>query len=126
MIRYVEKNLVIGMGVGIPIVILLIVIGGGWHSDFEFEKEYGKINMNPELSQCEILTNQMIQARNDMKQYVLNPKQFSSEESEKINNKYQNELNRITKEFSLKECDKNVDDWITPEITQRVIDQTGG
>jgi len=126
MIRYVEKNLVIGIGVGILIVILLIVIEGGWHSDFKIEKEYGKINMNPELSQCEILTNQMIQARNDMKQYVLNPKQFSSEESEKINNKYQNELNRITKEFSLKECDKNVDDWITPEITQRVIDQTGG
>jgi hypothetical protein len=127
MIRYVKKDLVIGIGVGIPVVILMIVIGGGGHSDFGFENEYeyGKINMNPELSQCEILTNQMIQARNDMKQYVLNPNQFSSEESEKINNEYQNELNRITKEFSLKECDKNVDDWITPEITQRVIDQTG-
>ena len=116
-----------------PVIIVLlllgvlIVIGGGGHSDFGFENEYehGKINMNPKLSQCEILTNQMIQARNDMKQYVLNPNQFSSEESEKINNEYQNELNRITKEFSLKECDKNVDDWITPEITQRVIDQTG-
>ena len=127
MIRYVRKDLVIGIGVGIPAVILMIVIGGGEHSDFGFENEYeyGKINMNPKLSQCEILTNQMIQARNDMKQYVLNPNQFSSEESEKINNEYQNELNRITKEFSLKECDKNVDDWITPEITQRVIDQTG-
>jgi len=105
----------------------MIVIGGGGHADFEFgnEYEYGKINMNPELSPCEILTNQMIQARNNMKQYVLNPNQFSSEESEKINNEYQSELNRITKEFSLKECDKNMDDWITPEITQRVIDQTG-
>ena len=80
------------MGVGIPVVILMIFIGGGGHSDFEFEKEYGKINMNPELSECEILTNQMIQARNDMKQYALNPNQFSSEESEKINIKYQNEL----------------------------------
>jgi len=126
MIRYVKKDLVIGIVVGIPVVILMIVIGGGGYSDFEFEKEYGKINMNPKLSQCEILTNQMIQARNDMKQYVLNPNQFSSEESEKINNEYQNELNRITKEFSLKKCDKNMDDWITPEITQRVIDQTGG
>jgi len=127
MIRYVKKDLVIGIGVGVPVVILMIVIGGGGHSDFGFENEYeyGKINMNPELSQCEILTNQMIQARNEMKQYVLNPNQFSSEESEKINNEYQSELNRITKEFSLKECDKNVDDWITPEITQRVIDQTG-
>ena len=127
MIRYVKKDLVIGIGVGVPVVILMIMIGGGGHSDFGFENEYeyGKINMNPKLSQCEILTNQMIHARNDMKQYVLNPNQFSSEESEKINNEYQNELNRITKEFSLKECDKNVDDWITPEITQRVIDQTG-
>ena len=128
MIRYVKKDLGIGIGVGVPALILMIVIGGGGHSDFGFENEYeyGKINMNPELSQCEILTNQMIQARNEMKQYVLNPNQFSSEESEKINNEYQSELNRITKEFSLKECDKNVDDWITPEITQRVIDQTGG
>ena len=67
----------------------------------------------------------MIQARNNMKEYVLNPNQFSSEESEKINSEFQNELNRITKEFSLKECDKNMDEWITPEITQRVIDQTG-
>ena len=127
MIRYVKKDLVIGIGVGVPVLILMIVIGVDGHSDFGFENEneYGKINMNPKLSQCEILTNQMIQARNDMKQYVLNPNQFSSEESEKINNEYQNELNRITKEFSLKECDKNVDDWITPEITQRVIDQTG-
>ncbi|MDH3765889.1 MAG: hypothetical protein OER82_08770 [Nitrosopumilus sp.] len=122
-----KKDLGIGIGVGVPALILMIVIGGGGHSDFGFENEYeyGKINMNPKLSQCEILTNQMIQARNNMKQYVLNPNQFSSEESEKINNEYQNELNRITKEFSLKECDKNVDDWITPEITQRVIDQTG-
>ena len=127
MIRYVKKDLGIGIGVGVPALILMIVIGGGGHSDFGFENEYeyGKINMNPKLSQCEILTNQMIQARNNMKQYVLNPNQFSSEESEKINNEYQSELNRITKEFSLKECDKNVDDWITPEITQRVIDQTG-
>ena len=124
--RYVKKDLVIGLGVGIPVVILMIVIGGGGHSDFEFEKEYGKINMNPEVSQCEMLTNQMIQARNNMKQYALNPNQFSSEEAEKINNEYQNELNRITKEFSLKECDKNMDEWIAPEITQRVIDQTGG
>ena len=121
-----KKDLVIGIGVGIPVVILMIFIGGGGHTDFEFEKEYGKINMNPELSECEILTNQMIQARNDMKQYVLNPNQFSSEESEKINIKYQNELNRITQGFSIKGCDKNVDEWITPEITQRVIDQTGG
>jgi len=121
-----KKDLVIGIGVGIPVVILMIVIGGDGHSDFEFEKEYGKINMEPKLSQCEILTNQMIRARNDMKQYVLNPNQFSSEEAEKINNEYQNELNRITKEFSIKECDKNLDEWITPEITQRVIDQTGG
>ncbi|MDH3657453.1 MAG: hypothetical protein OEM77_04885 [Nitrosopumilus sp.] len=121
-----KKDLVIGIGVGIPVVILMIVIGGDGHSDFEFEKEYGKINMEPKLSQCEILTNQMIQARNNMKQYVLNPNQFSSEEAEKISNEYQNELNRITKEFSIKECDKNLDEWITPEITQRVIDQTGG
>ena len=121
-----KKDLVIGIGVGIPVVILMIVIGGDGHSDFEFEKEYGKINMEPKLSQCEILTNQMIQARNVMKQYALNPSQFSSEEAEKINNEYQNELNRITKEFSIKECDKNLDEWITPEITQRVIDQTGG
>jgi len=121
-----KKDLVIGIGVGIPVVILMIVIGGDGHSDFEFEKEYGKINMEPELSQCEILTNQMIQARNNMKQYVLNPNQFSSEEAEKISNEYQNELNRMTKEFSIKECDKNLDEWITPEITQRVIDQTGG
>ena len=126
MIRYVEKNLVVGIGVGIPIVILMIIIGGGGHFNFEFEKEYGKIDMNPELSQCEILTNQMIIARNNMKRFVLNPNQFSSEEAEKINNEYQNELNRITKEFSIKKCDKNMDDWITPEITQRVIDQTGG
>ena len=121
-----KKDLVIGFGGGIPAAILMIVIGGGGHSDFEFEKEHGKINMNPKLSQCDILTNQMIQARNDMKEYVLNPSQFSSEESEKINNEYQNELNRITKEFGIKGCDKNVDEWITPEITQRVIDQTGG
>ncbi len=114
------------MGVGIPVVILMIFIGGGGYSDFEFEKEYGKINMNPELSECEMLTDQMIQARNDMKQYVLNPNQFSFEESEKINRKYQNELNRITREFSIKGCDENLDEWITPEITQRVIDQTGG
>jgi len=126
MIRYVKKDLVIGIGVGIPVVIFMIVIGGGGHSDFEFEKEYGKINMNHELSQCEKLTNQMIQAKNGMKQYILNPNQFSSEESEKINNEYQKELNRITKEFNLKECDKNLDEWMTPEITQRVIDQTGG
>ena len=121
-----KKDLVIGIGVGIPVVILMIFIGGGGHSDFEFEKEYGKINMNPELSECEILTDQMIQARNDMKQYALNPNQFSSEEAEKINIKYQSELNRITQEFSIKGCDENVDEWITPEITQRVIDQTGG
>lgn len=124
--KNMKKDLVIGLGVGIPVVILMIVIGGGGHSDFEFEKDYGKINMNPEVSQCEILTNQMIQARNNMKEYVLNPNQFSSEEAEKINNEFQNELNRITKEFGLKECDKNMDEWITPEITQRVIDQTGG
>jgi len=124
--RNMKKDLVIGMGVAIPVVFLMIFIGGGGYLDFEFEKEYGKINMNPELSQCEILTNQMIQARNDMKQYALNPNQFSSEDAEKINNEYQNELNRITKEFSLKGCDKNLDEWMTPEITQRVIDQTGG
>ena len=122
-----KKELVIGMGIGIPVVILMIFIGVvGGQSNFESGKEYGKINMNPKLSHCEILTNQMIQARNDMKQYALNPSQFSSEEAEKINKEYQNELNRITKEFSLKGCDKNLDKWITPEITQRVIDQTGG
>ena len=121
-----KKDLVIVMGIGIPVVILMILIGGGGHSDFQFDKEYGNTNMNnPELSQCEILTNQMIQARNNMKQYTLNPNQFSPEESEKINTEYQNELNRITKEFSSKGCDKNLDEWITPEITQRVIDQTG-
>ena len=114
------------IGIGVPVAIFMILIGGGEHSDFKFEKEYGKINMAPELSECETLTNQMIQARNNMKQYALNPNQFSSEESEKINNEYQNELNRITKEFSLKKCDKNLDEWMTPEITQRVIDQTGG
>ena len=121
-----KKDLVIVMGVGLSDVFLKIFIGGESHLDFKFEKEYGKINMNPELSKCEILTNQMIQARNDVKQYALNPNQFSSEEAEKIKNEYQNELNRITKEFSLKGCDKNLDDWMTPEITQRVIDQTGG
>ena len=121
-----KKDLVIGLGIGIPVVALMIVIGGDGHSDFIFEKEHGKINMNPEVSQCEMLTNQMIRARNNMKEYVLNPSSFSSEESEKINNEFQNELNRITKEFSLKECDKNMDDWMTPEITQRVIDQTSG
>ena len=114
------------IGIGVPVTIFMILIGGGGHSDFEFEQEYGKINMTPKLSECEMLTNQMIQARNDMKQYALNPNQFSSEEAEKINNEYQNELNRITKEFSIKECDKNLDEWMTPEITQRVIDQTGG
>ena len=114
------------LGIGLPVGIFMILIGGGGHSVFEFEKEIGKINMTHELSECEILTNQMIQARNVMKQYALNPNQFSSEESEKINNEYQNELNRITKEFSQNKCDKNVDEWITPEITQRVIDQTGG
>ena len=122
-----KKDLVIVMGIGIPVVILMILIGGGGHSDFEFDKGYGNTNMNnPELSQCEILTNQMIQAKNDMKQYALNPNQFSPEESEKINSEYQNELNRITKEFSTKGCDVNLDEWMTPEITQRVIDQTGG
>ena len=121
-----RKDLIMIIGIGLPAAIFMILIGGGGHSDFEFEKEIGKINMTPELSECEVLTNQMIQARNVMKQYALNPNQFSSEESEKINNEYQNELNRITKEFSLNECDKNVDEWITPEITQRVIDQTGG
>ena len=126
-VRNMKKDLVIGMGVGIPVVILIILVGGGGHSDFGFETEYGKTNMNnPELSQCEILTNQMIKARNDMKHYALNPDQFSPEESEKINSEYQNELNRITKEFSTKGCDKNLDEWMTPEITQRVIDQTGG
>lgn len=117
-----KKEIVVGLGVGVPAVILMIVIGDGGRSDFE----YGKINMNPEVPQCEMLTNQMIQARNNMKEYVLNPNQFSSEEAEKINSEFQNELNRITKEFSLKECDKNMNRWITPEITQRVIDQTGG
>jgi len=92
----------------------------------EPSKDIEKINMNPELLPCEILTHQMIQARNIMKQYALNPSQFSSEEAEKINMKYINELNQITKEFSQKGCDKNVDDWITPELTQKVIDQTGG
>ena len=121
-----KKDLVIGMGVGVPVVIFIIVIGVGGYFDFEYKQDYGKVNMNPELSECEILTNQMIQARNNMKQYVFNPDQFSSEESEKINNEYQNELNRIAKEFSIKGCDKNLDEWITPEITQRVIDQTGG
>lgn len=114
------------IGIGLPVAIFMILIGGGGHSVFEFEKEFGTINMTPELSECEVLTNQMIQARNTMKQYTLNPSQFSSEESKKINNEYKNELNRITKEFSLKGCDKNLNDWITPELTQKVIDQTGG
>lgn len=91
----------------------------------ESSSDIEKINMESELSQCEILTNQMIQTRNMMKQYALNPNQFSSEEAEKINNEYHKELNRITKEFSLKGCDKNLD-WMTPELTQKVIDQTGG
>ena len=121
-----RKDLVMILGIGIPTAIFMILIGGGGHSVFEFEKEYGRINMNPELSECEVLTNQMIKARNVMKQYALNPNQFSSEESEKTIYEYQNELNRITKEFSQNKCDKNVDEWITPEITQRVIDQTGG
>ena len=104
-----RKDLVLIIGIGIPVAIFMILIGGGGHSNFGFEKEFGKINMTPKLSECEILTNQMIQARNDMKQYALNPNQFSPEESEKINNEYQNELNRITQEFSLKKCDKNLD-----------------
>lgn len=120
--RHVKKEMVVGLGIGIPAVILMIVIGDWGHSGFE----HWKINMNPEVSQCEMLANQMIQARNSMKEYVLNPNLFSSEEAEKINSGFQNELNRITKEFSLKECDKNMNRWITPEITQRVIDQTGG
>ncbi len=108
--------------------IVAVIIGSIFLIPFlnESSTDIGKIKMKSELHPCEILTNQMIQARNTMKQYALNPSQFSSEESEKINNEYQNELNRITKEFSLKGCDKNLDDWITPELTQKVIDQTGG
>ena len=124
--RNMKKDLFIGICIAIPAAFLMIFIGGIGHLDFEFEKEDGKINMNPELSQCEILTNQMIQARNEIKQYTLNPNQFSSEDAEKISNDYQNELNRITKEFSLKGCDKNLGEWMTSEITQRIIDQTGG
>jgi hypothetical protein len=117
-----KKTLVIGMCVGIPIVLLMVLISGV--ETTEFRKEHGRINMNQESSPCEMLSDQMIQAKNDVKQYVLNPNQFKSEESEKINSKFQNELNRITKEFSKQECDKNMSEWITPEITQRVIDQS--
>ena len=108
--------------------IVAVIIGSVFLITFlnESSTDIEKINMKSELHPCEILTNQMIQARNTMKQYALNPSQFSSQEAEKISNEYQNELNRITKEFSLKGCDKNLDDWITPELTQKVIDQTGG
>ena len=108
--------------------IVVVIIGSVILIPFlnESTTNIEKINMKSELHPCEILTNQMIQARNTMKQYALNPSQFSSEESKKINNEYKNELNLITKEFSLKGCDKNLNDWITPELTQKVIDQTGG
>ena len=82
--------------------------------------------MEPELSPCEVLTNEMIQARNIMKQYALNPEQFSAKEAQEINSKYLEELNRITAEFSQKGCDENINEWITPELTRKVIDQTGG
>ena len=85
-----------------------------------------RISIESELSPCEVLTNEMIQARNVMKQYALNPDQFSAEEAQKINSNYLKELNRITAEFSEKGCDENVNEWITPELTQKVIDQTGG
>jgi hypothetical protein len=108
--------------------IVAVIIGSVFLIPFLNESSTGieKINMKSELHPCEILTDQMIETRNTMKQYALNPSQFSSEEAEKINNEYRNELNRISKEFSLKGCDKNLDDWITPELTQKVIDQTGG
>ncbi len=74
--RNMKKDLVIGMGWNSSSIDYDFHWRG--HSDFEFEKEYGKINMNSELSQCEILANQMIQARNEMKQYPPNPTQFPS------------------------------------------------
>jgi hypothetical protein len=118
-----KKVLVIGTCVIITIAFLMfLVVGMG---NVEFEKEYGKINMNHDISACEILTNQIIQAKNDVKQYVLHPDQFTSKESEKIAGEFQNELNRITQEFIKQGCDKNMEKWITPEISQRVIDQTG-
>ncbi len=119
-----KKALVIGSLAGILIVFLMVFVVGV--NLIEFENEYGKINTTPELSSCEVMTDQMILARNNVKQYVINPNQFSSEEFEKIRNEFQNELSRITKEFSKLECAKNIDEWITPEITQRVIDQTMG
>ena len=85
-----------------------------------------RISMGLELSPCEILTNEMIQIRNIMKHYVLNPDKFSSKEAQEINSNYIRELNRITAEFSEKGCDENINEWITPELTQKVIDQTGG
>ena len=85
-----------------------------------------RISMGPEHSPCEILTNEMIQARNTMKHYALNPDQYSAEEAQEINDNYLRDLNRITAEFSEKGCDENVSEWITPELTQKVIDQTGG
>jgi hypothetical protein len=119
-----KKVLVIGTGVGISIAFLMVLVMD--MENVEFGKEYGKINMNHDISPCETLTNQMIQARNNVRQYVLNPNQFSSKESEKITREFQEELNRITKEFSKQDCDKNMEKWITPEISQRVIDQSGG
>ncbi len=126
MMKNMSKYSVIGIGVSISAAFVILVIMGNGNLDFDSEKENGKINMNPELHPCEILTNEMIQARDSMKQYVFNPDQLSFEESEKIRNEYENELNRIIREFELKGCDKDFDEWITPEITQRVIDQTGG
>lgn len=122
--EYVGKVLVIGSLVGISIIFLIVFVMNTYI--LEFENKYGRINMTPEISPCEILTDQMIMARNNVKQYVMNPNQFSSEESEKIRTEFQNELNRITKEFTKLECDKNMDEWITPEITQKIIDQTAG
>ena len=122
--EYVGKALVIGSLVGISIIFLIVFVMNTYI--LEFENKYGRINMTPEISPCEILTDQMIMARNNVKQYVMNPNQFSSEESEKIRTEFQNELNRITKEFTKLECDKNMDEWITPEITQKIIDQTAG
>ncbi len=116
-------KVILGIGTCIRILIAFLMALTYGVDVIGSEKKFGKINMDQKLSPCEMLTNQMIQARNDIKQYVLNSNHFTSEESEKIISQSQNELNRITKEFSKQKCDKNMNEWITPEIIQRVIDQ---
>ena len=72
-----KKTLTIVTCVGIPIALLIVLISGV--ETTEFKKEHGRIDMNHESSPCEMLADQMIQAKNDVKQYVLNPNQFNSD-----------------------------------------------